>query len=344
MTQPDVLSLKSFITLPEPAIKFSTVNLPGSSLIDKANLNLHFLNYWQFLKEKTKVNFIVIDNLTDEIDFNENNFAENIKSYFFNLGEDEINGLSREEIYKKFISLIIPKTKVLFNLMKKYITGRLSIVDVVSYLEPFLVYTDDLTYMQYIEITNFINDKISEFNKKFIEKTRLFAILNKSLKSSAVIFENAYSIINILSTENGLRNSVITEGYDINNDNDLFTNSEILRKITIRDYKLLYTNALSLQNAPLMFPSEFADIFEKEKIKKEGKLHMEEEKDQCKSMILTKYYKSLESLEADNDKPIYFDKKYDKTNYGVLNNYEKEIIKTIVEIWSHADKLKIQWI
>jgi hypothetical protein len=53
--------------------------------------------------------------------------------------------------------MIIPKIKVLFNLMKKYITGRLSIVDVVAYLEPFMIYTDDLTYMQYVEITNFID-------------------------------------------------------------------------------------------------------------------------------------------------------------------------------------------
>ena len=65
------------------------------------------------------------------------------------------------DIYVKFIKNIIPKTKILFNLMKKYITGKLSIVEVVSYLEPFLIYTDDLTYRQYVEITDFINSKIS---------------------------------------------------------------------------------------------------------------------------------------------------------------------------------------
>jgi hypothetical protein len=54
MTPPDELSIRSFVTLPEPAIKFSTVNLPGSTLLDKANLNLHFLNYWEFLKKKNK--------------------------------------------------------------------------------------------------------------------------------------------------------------------------------------------------------------------------------------------------------------------------------------------------
>jgi hypothetical protein len=28
-------------------------------MIDKSNLNLHFLNYWQFLKERTKINDIL---------------------------------------------------------------------------------------------------------------------------------------------------------------------------------------------------------------------------------------------------------------------------------------------
>jgi len=48
--------------------------------------------------------------------------------------------------------------------MKKYIKGKLSIVDVVGYLEPFLIYTNDLTFKQYSEIVEFIDSKISEYN------------------------------------------------------------------------------------------------------------------------------------------------------------------------------------
>ena len=52
MTNPDIMSIKSFITLPEPVIRFSKINLPGSNILDKANLNLSFLNYWEFLRKK----------------------------------------------------------------------------------------------------------------------------------------------------------------------------------------------------------------------------------------------------------------------------------------------------
>jgi len=338
MTPNEILSIKSFITLPEPAIKFSTINLPGSTLIDKANLNLHFLNYWEFLKKKTQVNYILVDELNKGIEFNDSNFANDIKSYIIDLTSDDLKGLTNSELYKKFINVLIPKIKVLFNLMKKYITGRLSIVDVVSYLEPFLIYTEDLSYMQYIEITKFISEQISKSNQRYAERSRMFMMLNR-VKSTPIITANAYSLINILSTKNSLRENVIEEGYDLQDVEKVFTNSEILRKIILKDYSKLYTTALSLQNVPLMFPSEFSNLFDEEKKKNDSLLKNEQEKDSCKTMTLSKYYKSLDSLNADNGKIIYFDKKYDKTNYGILDNYEKEIIKlTPEELLIHITK------
>jgi hypothetical protein len=322
----DIMSLKSFVTLPEPIIRFSKINLPGTSLLDKSNLNLVFLNYWELLKKNTNITNNFIDNLDNEIEFNENNFSNSVKNFVLNLGDDVKKGLSQKEIYDKFVNIIVPKTKILFNLMKKYITGKLSIVEVVSYLEPFLVYTDDLTYMQYIEITKFIDEKISEFNKKFIDNSRIFRMLG-SIKSNPLIPSKAYSIIEIITRN--LREDVFSEGYDINISDNIFTNSEILRKITIKDYSKLYTTTLSLQNVPLMFPSEFSSLFDDEKKNIEKKLQKEEGQQNCSTIIISKYYSSIDALESDNDKIIYFDKKYDKTNYGILEDkegYEKQVL------------------
>jgi len=326
MTNPDIMSIKSFITLPEPVITFSKINLPGTNMLERANLNSFFLNYWQMLKKKTNINDIFIDNLNDQIEFNENNFVNSIKNYVLNLSDQERKNFTREEIYAKFVDIIIPKTKVLFNLMEKYITGKLSIVDVVSYLEPFLVYTEDLTYQQYVEITNFISIKISEYNKKFVERSRIFLLLKRS-KSEFLNKKSSHSIIYILETNNNLRQDVLEEGYDLYNVEDIFTNSEILRKIVIKDCAKLYTTALSLESIPLMFPSEFSSIFEENKNSVDKKITEEEKQDKCKTMTISKFYNSMEALENDNDRVIYFDKKYDKTNYNLLNSYEKEIIQ-----------------
>jgi hypothetical protein len=336
MTPNDYLSIKSFLFLPEPIIRFSKINLPGTNILDRVNLNNAFLNYWEFLRKNTNVNLNFIDNFEDEIQFNEQNFANNIKEYILNL--PEINNLTRDEIYKKYLTHIIPKTRVLFNLMKKYITGKLSIVEVVSYLEPFMIYSDDLTYMQYVEIIDFINEKISQYNKKFIERSRIFKSLT-SIKSSPTIPSRAYSITEVLNKN--MRNDIIYQGYDIS-DPYIFTNSEILRKLTMKDFTKLYTTALSVQNFPLMFPSEFSTLFEEEKTKLDGKIKTEEESNKCRTITIAKYYTSIDQLKQDDDKSIYFDKKYDKTNYGVLedsNGYEKQVlIMSPDELRAHITK------
>jgi hypothetical protein len=329
ITNNDIMSIKSFLTLPEPVIRFSKINLPGTNILDRVNLNLHFLNYWELLKKKTNINTIFIDSFekVNEINFEGSNFTNSIKNYVLNLNEDEIKGQTRIEIYNNFIKNIVPKIKILFQLMKKYITGKLSIVNVVSYLEPFLVYTDDLTFMQYKEIVAFIDAQISKYNKDFIEKSRIFkSLVNLSKKSlNSFVLSKAFSIINIL--EKKIRDEVLEEGYNINNQDNTFTNSEILRKITMRDDTKLYTTAISVQNIPLMFPSEFSSLFEEEKNKLDSKLKKEEDNDKCKAIIIAKYYTSVDALNGDNEQIIYFDKKYDKTNYGLLeDNYSKEVL------------------
>ena len=227
------------------------------------------------VKKNTNVEIITVDNISNEIEYNENNFVNNIKNYINNISEEERreSGFSKEEIYNFFIDIIIPKTKVLFNLMKKYITCQLSLIDVVSYLEPFLVYTDNLTFTQYRLIVDFINEKISYYNKNFLERGKIFYGL-KNYKTNLVnkpLPFDAFPIINILTDKNNLRKDVFDD-YDINIDvnsltDDKFTNNEILRKLIVKDYSKLYSSALSIQNIPLKYPDQLNVLFEDDKNK-----------------------------------------------------------------------------
>ena len=145
LTKNDNIAISSLITLPEPTVRFSQVNLPGSNILVKSNLSLHFLNYWQLLKEKTKYTVVDINSLDNEIEHEDTNFIDNIKNYVLNLSikPDKLTNL---EIYNEFLKVVIPKTRVLFRLIKKYIKGRLSMVDVINYLEPFLIYSDSFNH------------------------------------------------------------------------------------------------------------------------------------------------------------------------------------------------------
>jgi hypothetical protein len=321
ISNPDLLQIQSFLTLPEPVIRFSKINLPGTYLIDQVSLNNIFINYWEFLKNKTKVQKVFVDNLNDNILFNEENFVNNIKNFILNLNVDQKRGLSDDEIYKKFVNIIIPKTKIIFNLMKKYIKGKLSVVDIVSYLEPFLIYTDNLTYMQFLDITNFINEEISQFNKNFIEKSRIFYKL-KNITSDKLVNNTVFSIVFNLKEE--LREDVYSK-YQIDLTDLLYSNSEYLKKTINIDSNQLYCSALSIQTLPLMIPSEFNDIYRKEDKELDLKIN-ESTNELCKNLPIAKKYNSKEELLSDNEIDIYFDKKFDKTDYSILDNYQSQLV------------------
>ena len=328
LTQADQLSLKSVMTLPEPAIRFSRINLPGTNIMDRSNLNEVFLNYWQLLKKNTSVKNTNIDNLETEIEFDPETFVSEIKNYALTLDNTlNLDHLTKFDIYKKFLTIIIPKIKVLFSLVKKYIHGKLSIVDIIGYLEPFLVYTDDLTYQQYETIKSFLDSKISNFNKTFVDRSRNFSSI-RNFRKTKVLKPSASIIYDIFSGRYHEVSTKVFDCYDYHGTSGTYqlTNSELLEKIILKDAGRLYNSAISLTSIPLMFPDNLSTIFEadKEKIKdqKEGL-----DKDKCITYVIAKQYRTMEELLLDNDKEIYFDKKYDKTNYSLLDQYESDMVK-----------------
>jgi hypothetical protein len=317
----DIMSIRSIMTLPEPTIRFSRINLPTTDILSRANLNQIFLNYWEFLKKRTNVTDIFVETFEHELELDENEFVSGIRNYIINMPSEELRGLTRKELYSKYVDTIVPKTRVLFNLMKKYIKGKLSIVDVIGYLEPFLVYTDDLTFKQYQEIVQFIDLKISEYNKEMIQFSKIFKTIS-TIKQVPIVKSKAFSLLILISQKNIY--DVFESGYQLHHPEENMTNSEILRKLLLKDYSKLYTSTISYENLELMFPKNVSDIFDVEKKYNDDKLKDEEKKDKCENITIAKMYTSLEQLQNDNDRLIYFDKKYDKTNYGIMEQESKK--------------------
>jgi hypothetical protein len=326
LTNNDPISISSIMTLPEPTVRFSQVNLPGSSLLVKSNLNLHFLNYWQLLKQKTKTNKIVIDGLDNELEYTDSNFVDNIKQYFLDLTEynrpDDITNL---EIYKTFLNTIIPKIRVLFSLVKKYIKGRLSLSSVVSYLEPFMIYSDDLTFMQYREMNNYLYQSIKDNNLVFNDNTASFGILRTMYEGKNVI--NALplfstSLFASMTNHSDFANKVF-KPYNLNEqETNIYTQSECLKKVILSDYGNLYNTGVAISKLSLMFPSKLKSVFEKGADRL--KAAIERGDDNCKVKTIAKRYYNISELEKDNGRDIYFDKEFDKTDYSLIDKYKKE--------------------
>jgi hypothetical protein len=331
LTNNDSISINSILTLPEPTVRFSQVNLPGTNLLVKANLNLHFLNYWELLKQKTKLTPIVIDGLDNDLEYDDMNFVDNIKQYLLDLSEYEKPAdLTNLDIYKIFLRTIIPKIRVLFMLVKKYIKGRLSLVDVVNYLEPFMIYPIDLTYMQYTEINKFILEKIKDYNITYKQHSIAFSTIKyiNSGKRQETHDRYVYSneLFSLLETSDFSLKMQVFNSYGFDNPTMMeCSGSEFIKKITVDDYGNLYNTAVSLSNIQLMYPKELSSVFETDKDKLKNIMEKDVSNDTCKTYIISKKYYSNEAILEDNENPIYFDKEFDTTNYELIEEkYKKQ--------------------
>ena len=352
LTNNDQIAVNSMVTLPEPTVRFSQINLPGTDLLVKANLNLHFLNYWQLLKQKTDVTQVVVDGLDNSLDYDDNNFVDNIKHYLLDLSQyEKPENMTNLDIYRNFLKIIIPKIKTLFNLVKKYIKGRLSLVDVVNYLEPFLIYPFDLTYFQYKEINAFIYQKINEYNRIYKEHNMAFSLIKYSKSQNKYSFSNVLFELTSSNKDKllSLLKDKILETYGISNPSEItISGSEFLKNIITSDYGNLFNTTVALTNIDLMYPNELKSIFESDNEKMKAIIEKDLEKDKCTAYIIAKKYYSDKELSEDNGKIIYYDKEFDTTNYNILdenndyrrakNSLDNEELKTYLENDLHEKK------
>jgi hypothetical protein len=342
LTDSNTMNIRSFLTLPEPTIRFSKINLPNTSIMERANLALHFLNYWQALKRFTNVKDVKVNDeyktvepVLDDKNTNDNSYnfiSEGYKQFIIELKQ---NGEPIDSQYKKFVDKMIPNTGTLVKYLKKYFQGKLSLVDMVTHMEPFMIYTDDITSedMTYINQT-ILRPMIQEYTVTFDKRAGIFSKMNnernKNLRNLGVDLNNEKRVKKnlLLMIQNSYNKDLdiyeITNVYDIT---PYDTDSEVLTNFSDIDYGKLYYYSVALKNSALMFSDQLTLLLN-EKTQIENDLKKENDKPKtCKDVIVSKIYFNLEQLEKDNSKDIYFDQKYDKTNYGLIYEYTSERTK-----------------
>ena len=294
-------------------------------------IHSNILNYWQLLNDNTQVtNKTIYSDELDKpkedknkpeeelkkVDEIEDAFLDNITNYVLHTNNDNPS----QDTVTTFLNKIIPNTKTLFSIVKKYISGRLSIEAVVGYLEPFLIYTNDLTFKQYEEIIKFLDREISNYNINYLERDKAFKFFFSrigSLSQAASI----ETLLGVLNTNNQIKSDIIKK-YDMEQTMKLKTNSEALTDIVKLDFGTTYLNAVSLENLNLMFPENISTIIEKNKELLEQNINNFEStnKNKCLTYVISKQYTREAELVADNGKTIYFDKKFDNTNYQLFED------------------------
>lgn len=308
-TPANKLYLKSFILLPEENIRHSRVSLPGSSILVKSSLNQQKMYYYKRFKKDTSVNTQVVESFDNPI---QHNFIESATEILLDDSlEDDPNK------YEKYLQAIIPRTRVLFGIIKKYIDQKLTLSEVVKELEPFLIYSDDLTYKQYREMVSFIKSKISDYKKTYVARARDFRNLQAGKKYADKTW---FSLFNILGRE---KKTVLENGYGLTMRG--FTSSENYHRIMDLDNGNLFMTALALETLQLMTPVDINEIFKRQRLENtDEEVSNPKNNSECSNRTLVKRYLDLDALLDDNDKTIYVDKNLDQTRYDIIKEYDSE--------------------
>ena len=315
-----ILPIKSLLFMNEGVVRYSRINLPSTNILTRANLNTFPFYYFDILNKNSVVQTITIDSFDDKL--SHDNYLERLTEYVLD------DTLEAGDKYDKYLEKIIPRTKNLFELVKKYIKGKLSLYSVIGYLEPFGIYLNDLTYKQYEEMNRYIHNSIKQYKRNFAESFKTYRSVIPTDRRVGKYGPNGKNngILRILDTS--LANEkppkeIISEGYSLQEgiSSNIHSNSEIIREIIEQDGGLLFMTAVSLVNAHLMSGVNINDQIEE--VGKEFKNAMDEEEknSDCKKYVMSKRYKAVDELLEDNSKEIFFDKKLDPTRYEIIEEY-----------------------
>ena len=342
LTPGDRLSLLGYLQLPEAFVRYSQINLPQTNILLKSNLNLIPFSYFNYLNRNSpsdiNINSIDQGQIPEKTD-NEN-FLKDFEMFIY----EQTSNLDdrNQEHYTNFLNNMVPRTRSLFNMMKKYYKNSTSFLDILFQLQPFMVYANDITFKQYEEIVNFMRSNILKFKKHLVQNNTSYLNYTshqyKNPTNSSVFntgFKNSY-LFNLLEsnnpttqqTEMAYKLSVVDlESGIATNQREKISTSEFIKRIYTADYGSLFTNTIVIDDIDLFVGMDVDAIIKSKIDSLESERGVEEKRDdkECKNFVLAKYYLDIDDLkEDDGNAEVYFDTKYDDTRYDIIEEFEGE--------------------
>lgn len=321
LTPSDKMAMKSLIVLPKNVTYYSKLYLPSTNILDRVNLHHTDFTLFRFLHNKMDIMRHVVENTEQEINYEELEKETNIgflgKTTEYVLNEDIANVPNK---YEEFLKTIFPKTRVLLKIMEKYIKNNLSYVEMTKALEPFFIYSSDITYKTYAsEIRYFIKTKIEEMKKNNAKKSAEY----NAYKNTKYNFEKELLPMLKIFLEKKDALELFLKFYKFGEKENVekwFTSQEMIHHILLKDHSTLFSLLLSSMMISLKTPNDLSllvsdDMGESETVKATD----------CNKRRLAKKYTSIEALQKDNHTDdVFFDKELDKTPYSILLKYKEE--------------------
>jgi len=325
MTPNDKITINSLLMLPEPVVKFSHIGLPATNLFKKTNLHQHYVSMFRLLRKKSEVGNYTVDNLEREVPYLEEDIpsknTENQTLFLANTKEFVLDSdmVQQPEVFGKFLNVVIPKTRILFKLIRKYIENKLSLVEIVKELEPFLIYPQDITYKQYDEIRYYVKHQLIIIKETYAKKADMF----KKMRKTEFRVNTSMNRIQRILFDNRDLLRMLEDGYHIHNngvnatpETDIWKKTspaELLAKLNMIDGSVLFSDLIAtMMMKTLSTPENILDNFEPAVLDDLTATEKIKAKD-CVRRYLAKKYKNMSDLRSDNGKEdVFYDKEFDE--------------------------------
>ena len=377
LTPNDRMNITGFMTFPQPVMYYSRIALPSINILDKCDLNAKHVHYWDMMRQMMTLTTHDITDLNTPLDLNAHGIFHEIKQFVL---EPEAAVMNERDKYRKFLEVIIPKTRNIFEMMRQYIHGRLTLQDVLSFIEPFLIYQEDLTVKQYDEIVTFLYERVLEYKRNYATNFRKFgrlrafhynvrylgvSMIYKLIVTGRMMDADVFKAYGFQDTQvrsasaassgmderqrQQMRGRAYAAGLSEQTDynDNLLSSSELLSRMLAVDYAKLYMDAVAITTTELITPFDFNLVLgeQSQKLRDAGAMvggapgraggggggggggaAAAADAPKRFGMVLAKNYPNEEAVQEDNDgsHPVFFDKKYDTTDYAFLESYRHE--------------------
>jgi hypothetical protein len=195
ITKSDKIDITSYLSLPEPAMNFSNISLPNTNIMRRADVNRHFIPYWNLLRKNTSITqkTIELQERESRSQYSSDEISMLASSFVSFVSDKEIDS---DEKYRKFIEMFVPNTELLIDVMSKYVTGSITLSNYIAVLQPFMVYMRDLTMRQYAIFASMIEQKVLEYKKMLVQTAREYAAISSA--KYAAKYAASSSLYNLL--------------------------------------------------------------------------------------------------------------------------------------------------
>jgi hypothetical protein len=122
------MNITGFMTFPQPVMQYSRIALPSINILDKCDLNAKHIHYWDMLRQMMTLTTHEITDINTPLDLNAHGLLHEIKQFV--MEPEATAAMNERDKYRKFLEVIIPKTRNIFEMMRQYIHGRLTLQDV----------------------------------------------------------------------------------------------------------------------------------------------------------------------------------------------------------------------